>query len=257
MKKLQEGSVNMWLVLTVVVLVIVVGYFGFIKKPVSTVKPIVQSEIKYKTYENDALGISFEYLEEWGDTILTSQPIDLSKCEEVMMKTYLPNRYEYTDKISFSKRNSDYLYVGLVKFSQTTSDGCDDGGIVNLVEERNRFISQKIGVVEQSNGWKEGVSKNDQGNIFSYYPDYYNGIGTGIDQIYDMFGPNLLVQAWISYGPAYGTPELNEVNQYGCKQDQKYGTCGLTQWLRQGKTSQSLKKDFDGMDHLIKTIKFI
>lgn len=173
------------------------------------------------------------------------------------MKTYMPNYYRPTNKITFSNRSQDSLYLNLISFSINSPNGCDDGGVTNLVERRNNFINQPLRITEESNGWKSAVSKNTQGNIFTFYPDYYDSIGTGISQIYDMFGPNLLLQAWIHFNPSHGSPELQESQKYNCTSNQKYGSCGLTKWLREGTTSQNIREDFDGLDHLIKTFKFI
>lgn len=252
MKKLQK---YLFLLLVVIILIAVGAYYFKQRSPVFT-QDISSQAIDYKIYKNEDLHISFEYPSEWGDPVLTSSLVDLSKCESDGMKTYLPDRYYYTNKITFSKRDKDYLYVGFAKFDQSNPNGCDDGGVVNLVEKRKEFITQQIGIQEEPNGWKSGVSKNEQGNILTYYPDYFNGIGTGIDQIYDMFGSNLLVQAWISYNPYFGTPEQEEVSKYVCNKGQKYGSCGLTQWLREGKTSESLRKDFNSMGHLVNTLRF-
>lgn len=288
MKKLQNGLENVWAVLIIVLILVVVGYLFFIKKPNSVNQQTAVIECpagqvysgskcvipepgtinlnmsggkdvtkKYKTYSNSNLRISFEYPSSWGEPVLTTTSFDISKCQSAETKTYKPNYYRPTNKITFSNRNQDSLYVNLINFSQNDPNGCDDGGIVNLVEKRNNFMNQPLGITEETNGWKSAVSKNNHGNVFTYYPDYYNSIGTSIDQIYEMFGPNLLVQAWILHNPSYGSPEFQEAQKYDCTSDQKYGTCGLTKWLREGQTSLNLREDFDGLDHLIKTFKFI
>ena len=210
----------------------------------------------WKTYINKDLNISFEYLAKWGEPIISSSVVDLSRCSGASMKTYFPDLFRYSDQITFSGRDSDHLYIGLVRFDQANPNGCDDSGVVNLIEKKNEFLAQPIGIEEDFNGFKTGTFKNDQDNMVSYYPDFYDSIGTGIAQFYVSYGSNLLVQAVISFNPFYGSEESNELKNYECTSEEKYGTCGLTEWLRKGESSASLRIDFDGLDHLMRTFKF-
>ena len=221
----------------------------------ATSTPKAEEISSWKTYTNKDLRISFEYPIEWGEPIISSEPINPSECEGVIMKTYLPDIYKYTDKITFSKRNHDYYYIGLTRFNQSHPNGCDDSGVINLITEKKKFLSQKIGVIKNDIGIDFEIFKNNQGNLVSFYPNFYDELETGITQLYTFYGPDLLVQGRIDYDPT--AADLNESEQYKCKSEEEYGSCGLTKWIKKGKLSVDIRKDLNALDHLIYSFKFI
>lgn len=186
----QKGFVNIALIILIIMLVGVTGYFVLVKKPTSPqAKPTPQQDetANWKTYWNDKFGFSFKYPANL--TAVSSGPNEEQKKLErgEMISGTVPPSH---DTITFSDQTGKEQFnvvifpvradeISPAGFSGYLSMGsvCDTRWIDSVSEEPKLVKKNEISVLEVqviSGGPKEGVNngcyyfKNSAGNLIVF-----------------------------------------------------------------------------------------
>ena len=207
----------------------------------------------WKTYNDNNLGISFNYPEEWGDVVVENgneKSIEIPPCEGPLMKTYATGKEYpwslYTNVISFSKASID-LQIYLVDLTKNIPKTVcsSEGDEISLLNVQSAT---------------EDVSSNRAGVKFTIDESLTTSINTNLSgPTYATRYNNKLVYIYSGYTPYAYTPEANELEE---KYIAPCGTdvyndekgCGIVAWARTGTTAAKVREGFGTLKELAQSI---
>jgi len=222
------------------------------------------------TYRNEEYGFEFKYPAEWGDVEvkqgnrLREGEIFCGAGSGLTVYGVQESVFLYDTELAFSKSPIKGGFK-ILKFNlqQPVLWLCNESGEnINLLEDTEALENLPLGDSQKENGQTVSTFVN-QGEVkIFYYPQWFDSLGSGIDQFYKFYGDTVEIEGGMQYSVYYNSPEAIELDSYSCSGRGKYGLvygedCGIAVWVREGKTSEKIRTAFRDFHEVIQTFKFI
>ena len=250
-----------------------IGHGGIGNDAEQTAPPTTDAD--WQMYRNDEYGFEFNYPVDWGEVVIKEgnrKTQENTPCggpfgeyapkESIFLVDKEISFSAYQRPISFNPNfNPSFIDGGfkLTKYDaqKPTIYYCKDATSgINLTKDKEE-LGNSITDTDTSGTVHTRTSiKNINGVKVLYYPDWYDPLGTGISQFYKFYGDNVLVQAGMGFTPTFNSRESIEAKSFECEGVYNYGECGLTKWVREGKTSEKVRQVFATFEQILSTFRF-